>query len=99
MPICIWTILSVVLIVTVCLFDPIKIVVKVIKANAEFVGDEKAIVKIPVVMFVVKAINMIVYLYGAAAISSTGEIYHNPEYPWGKIRCSYTLKLAFINTR
>lgn len=90
--ICIWSILSLVLIITVCLFDRIKLAVKVIKAAAEFVGDEKAIVLVPMVLFVVKAAYVSVHLYGAAAIFSTGEIYHNPEYPWGKIRYSETLK-------
>ena len=41
MSICIWAILSLVLIVSVCLFDRIKLAVKVIEAAAEFVATRR----------------------------------------------------------
>jgi choline transporter-like protein 2/4/5 len=88
----IWIVLTLVLIITVCLFDRIKLAVNVIKAAAEFVGEEKGIILVPIVLFLVKASYVTVHLYGTAAIFSTGEIYHNPDYPWGKIRYSESLK-------
>ena len=87
-----WTTLSLSLCAIVCLFGKIKVAVKVIQAAAEFVSDYKGIVFTPVVLIVITFSFFVLWMYGLAAIFSTGEIYHNSSYPWGKIKYNDELK-------
>lgn len=87
-----WTSLTLILLVSVCLFSRIKLAVNVIKAAGEFVADQKSVVFIPVIMVVLNAAVVLYWLWGLAAIFSTGEVYHNYDYPWGKIKYSDPLK-------
>lgn len=87
-----WVSLTLLLLITVCLFSRIKLAVSVIQAAAEFVSDQTAVVLLPVVMVLINAGFLAYWLWGLAAIFSTGEIYHNYDYPWGKIKYNDSLK-------
>lgn len=87
-----WISLTLLLLITVCLFSRIKLAVNVIKAAAEFVADNKGVVFIPVVIVLLNAAFVAYWLWGLAAIFSTGEVYHNFDYPWGKIKYNDSLK-------
>lgn len=69
-----------------CLFNRIRLAVKVITAAADFVQDYKHVVFIPIILMAIAAAFVAAWCYGLAAIFSTGDIYWNSEYPWGKIR-------------
>jgi solute carrier family 44 (choline transporter-like protein), member 2/4/5 len=88
----IWIVLALVSMITVCLFDRIKLAVNVIKAAAEFVTDETGVVLVPISIFLLNVLFVCGHVYGTAAIFSTGDVYHNPDYPWGKIRYNDNLK-------
>lgn len=90
--IALWGALSLLLLITVCLFSRIKLAVNVIKAAAEFVSDQKGIVILPLVMILLNAAFLAYWLWSLAAIFSTGEIYHSYDYPWGKIKYNDSLK-------
>lgn len=91
-----WASLTLVLLATVCLFGRIKLAVSVIQAAAEFVADQTAIVLVPIAMVFINTLFIAAWLWGLAAVFSTGEIYHNYEFPWGKIKYSETLKYAHL---
>ena len=80
------------LLAIVCLFNRIKLAVKVIEAAADFVTDYKEIVLVPIVLVIIAGIYSTYWIYGLAWIFSTGEVYHNPNYPWGKIRYNEPIK-------
>lgn len=87
-----WCGLTLLLIITVCLFSRIKLAVGVIMAAAEFVSDQKSVVLVPICMVAINVAFITYWLFGLAAVFSTGEIYHNYDYPWGKIKYNDTLK-------
>lgn len=76
----------------VCLFNRIKLAVKVIEAAADFVSDYKEIVLVPILLVVIAGLYCVYWIYGLAWIFSTGEVYHNSNYPWGKISWTDGLK-------
>ena len=80
------------LLAIVCLFNRIKLAVKVIEAAADFVTDYKEIVLVPILLVIIAGIYSTYWIYGLAWIFSTGEVYHNPNYPWGKISWTDGLK-------
>lgn len=81
-----WIILSLLFLVLCCLFDRIILATHVIQAAADFVGEQTAITLVPVLSVVVSFVFLFVWMVGLAAIYSTGQIYHNKDYPWGKIK-------------
>ncbi len=87
-----WSLLAILFMAIVCLFNRIKLAVKVIQAAADFVSDYKEVIFVPVVLVLVAVAYLAYWVYGLACIYSTGEVYHNPNYPWGKIKWSDGLK-------
>lgn len=87
-----WASLALLLLATVCLFGRIKLAVSVIQAAAEFVSDQTAVVLVPIFMVALNVVFLAYWLWGLAAVFSTGEIYHNYDFPWGKIKYSEPLK-------
>lgn len=81
-----WCLLSILLLVICCLFDRIVLATQIIQAAADFVGDETAITLVPIISTLSCFFYLAAWLFGLAAIFSTGEIYHNNKYPWGKIK-------------
>lgn len=81
-----WVVLSLLFMTLCCLFDRIILATHIIQAAADFVGDQTAITLVPVLSVVVSFVFFFFWLLGLAAIYSTGEIYHNKDYPWGKIK-------------
>jgi len=88
----IWITLSVLLIAIFLLFDRIKLAVNVIMAAGDFVADSTGIVFVPVCMVLLSFAYIGFWLYNLAAIFSTGELYYNPNYPWGKFKWTEELK-------
>jgi hypothetical protein len=69
-----------------CLFDRIILATHIIQAAADFVGEQTAITLVPVLSVVVSFVFFAVWLAGLAAIYSTGEVCHDKNFPWGKIK-------------
>lgn len=88
----IWATLAVLLISIILLFSRIKLAVNVIMAAGDFVSDSTGIVMIPVIMVFLSIAYITFWCYGLAIIFSTGELYYNPSYPWGKFKWDDRLK-------
>lgn len=87
-----WCLLSLLFLITLCLFSRIKLAVQIIQAAAEFVSEEKGIILVPITIFLVQVAYLAIWLFGLAAIFSTGDLEYNPNYPWGKIKLNDALK-------
>lgn len=81
-----WIVLTLLLLVLLCLFDRIKLATECIQAASDFVGEQLAITLVPVASVVVVFVFLMYWLVGLAFIFSTGDMYHNKSYPWGKIK-------------
>lgn len=81
-----WIVLTLLLLVICCLFDRIKLATECLQAASDFVGEQVAITLVPVVSVIAIFLFLIYWLVGLAFIFSTGEMYHNKSYPWGKIK-------------
>ena len=73
-------------------FSEIRLAIGVIQSSADFVSDHKSVVFIPVLLIIIMAVFVLYWSYGLAALYSTGELYHDVNYPWGKIRGNDGLK-------
>ena len=87
-----WIFLSLLLLIIVCLFSRIQLAIHVIMAAADFVTDASGIILVPVLMIVASVMYLGFWIFAGAQIMSTGEVYHNPNYPWGKIKLDEPLK-------
>jgi len=87
-----WIFLSLLLLVIVCLFSRIQLAIHVIMAAADFVTDASGIILVPVLMIVASVLYLGFWIFSGAQLMSTGEVYHNPNFPWGKIRLDDVLK-------
>lgn len=87
-----WILLSMFAIGLVCLCGKIKIAIKVIEAAAQFVSEYKGIILVPIVLIFITAGFVALWLFGLAGIFSTGDVYHNKSYPWGKIKTNEEMK-------
>ena len=81
-----WTIIGIFLLTLLCLFSRLVLAVNVIRAAADFVTDSVGIVLVPVVITVISILYFILWCYQLMMLYSTGVLYHNPSYPWGKIK-------------
>lgn len=81
-----WIILTLLLLMLMCLFDRVKLATECIQAASDFVGEQIAITLVPVLSVLVVFGFMVYWLIGLAFIFSTGELYHNKLYPWGKVK-------------
>lgn len=90
--IAIWILLAILLLVILCLYSRIVLAVHVIMAAGDYVTDASGIVLVPIAMLLTCFIYSSIWIYGLSLIFSTGEVYHNPNYPWGKIRYNEPMK-------
>lgn len=81
-----WITLTILLLIIACLFDRIKLATECLQAAADFVGEQIAITLVPIMMVIVIFIFLVYWVVSLAYIFSTGELYHNSLYPWGKIK-------------
>jgi Plasma-membrane choline transporter len=92
MAIGLWTCVVLFTLAIIFALAEIRLAVAVIQASADFVSDHKVVVFIPILIITVMGAFMLYWSWGLAVIYSTGEIYHDPNYPWGKIRGNDALK-------
>lgn len=87
-----WVLLSLFAVGLVCLCGKIRVAIKVIEAAAQFVSEYKGIIFVPIVLILLTAGFVALWLFGLAGIFSTGQVYHNKNYPWGKIKTDDQMK-------
>ena len=81
-----WCVLTLLLLIIFCLFDRIKLATECLQAASDFVGEQVAITLVPILSVLIIFLFLVYWMVGLAFILSTGELYHNPSYPWGKIK-------------
>lgn len=86
MALAVWICVFLFTLVIIFAFSEIRLAVSVIQSAADYVSDHKSVVFIPIFLIALMGIFILYWSYGLAAVYSTGELYHDNRYPWGKIR-------------
>ena len=81
-----WVILGLLLLIVLCLYTRIKLAIHVIQSSGDFVSANPLIIITPVVLVLIGVVYFLFWMATTIYIFSTGEAYHNPNYPWGKIK-------------
>lgn len=83
-----WLTLLLLLVAVLCLWSRIKLAVSVMEAAAEFVSQTKTVVLVPALSALIGCGYLAFWLYAFLGYYATGQVTHDPKYPWGKITIS-----------